>query len=407
MWDAPHLLLTVLWTLWAFEALWCWYNVHLFVRRMRKQGRSGSAAPEIDEPPAVVVVPIKGVDAGFDAHVQGLLRQRYAQYRVLFVVEREDDPAHAALQRYVAPPCEGGLTGVRVVVAGLAERGGQKVHNQLAGLRQLDPADKVVVFADADAVPDDRWLWRLATFFRRANVGVTTGYRWFVPTDAALPSRLLSVINSSVATLLGPARRNFAWGGSMAFRRDIIEEQAVIAAFDGALSDDYQLTRTCARSGGRVYFVMRCLVASPAAATWGRLLEFGRRQYVITRVHAPFIWLIGLFGTSIYVAGLAAAIAAAAVQVPGWGWALVAAAAVFAADHGRAARRRAAVREAFDAATVARLAPALALDRWGTPLVALVHWLIILSSAAGRTITWAGVRYRMRGRQRVEILGRR
>jgi len=402
MWSLPHPVYVTAWALWALVGLWCWYNVNMFVRRTRKQGVYPDAnGNEAEQPPAVVIVPIKGADAGFAEHINGLLNQNYRRYRVVFVVESEDDSAYAALQPYTAGPRD-----VRVLVAGRAERGGQKVHNQLAALRSLSDDDQVVVFADADAVPDDRWLWRLATFLRRADVGVTSGYRWFVPTDRKLPTLLLSVVNSSIATLLGPSRRNFAWGGSMALRRDIIHEREVIANFDGALSDDYQLTRTCTEQGKRVYFVMRCLVASPVAATWGRLFEFGRRQYVITRIHAPVIWWIGLAGTSIYLAGLAAAICAAATQATGWGWGLVAAAVVYVADVGRASRRTAAVREAFDEPTVERLRPALALDRWATPLATAVHWLIIVSSAWGRTITWAGVRYRMRGRREVEIVSR-
>jgi len=407
MWSAPHVILIALWVLWALIALWCWYNVNLFVRRMRKQGVYPDGTAEAEQPDAVVIVPIKGIDAGLDEHVRGLANQRYRRYRLLFVVESEDDPAYAALQPYLRTGGEGeSLTSIRLIVAGRASRGGQKVHNQLAALRALEPNDQAVVFADADAVPDELWLWRLATFLRRNQVGVTTGYRWFVPTDPTMPSRLLSVLNSSIATLLGPSRRNFAWGGSMAFRRDELPEQQVIENFDGALSDDYQLTRTCREQGRRVYFVMRCLVASPVSTTWGKLLEFGRRQYVITRIHAPAIWMVGWLSTTVYTAAWLAALAAIAMQVGGWGWALTAMGVVYLADIGRAGRRASAVREAFDHETAAKLRGAMLLDRWATPLVMAVHAVIIWSSAIGRTITWAGVRYRMRGRREVEIVER-
>lgn len=409
MWAAPHLALIVLWALWALIALWCWYNVNLFVRRMHKQGVFHDVPDdaEVEQPSAVVIVPIKGVDEGFDEHIQGLMNQRYRGYRLLFVVESEDDPAYAALQPYLRSGGEdGGLRSVRLIVAGRAAQGGQKVHNQLAALRGLEADDQAVVFADADAVPDERWLWRLATFLRRKDVGVTTGYRWFVPTDGSLPSRLLSVLNSSIATLLGPSRRNFAWGGSMAFRRDLLPERFVIENFDGALSDDYQLTRTCREEGKRVYFILRCLVASPTSTTWTRLFEFGRRQYIITRIHAPTIWLIGLASTTVYTAAWLAALAAIMIQAGGWGWALAAMVVVYLADIGRAGRRAAAVREAFDGETAAALCSSLRLDRWATPLVMAVHAMIIWSSALGRTITWAGVKYRMRGRREVEIVKR-
>jgi len=123
-------------------------------------------------------------------------------------------------------------------------------------------------------------------------------------------------------------------------------------------------------------------------------------------VYAPYIWWIGLVGTSVYLAGLAAVIGTAAAQCAGWGWGLVGLAVVDVADHFRSGRREAVVREILGEATTKRLDGALRLERYATPLIMAVHWLIIVSSAFGRTIHWAGVTYRLRGRQRVEVVDR-
>ncbi|NBC10395.1 MAG: hypothetical protein GVY24_01495, partial [Planctomycetes bacterium] len=270
----------------------------------------------------------------------------------------------------------------------------------------LEDGDEVVVFADADAVPDGRWLGRMVWPLRKRSIGATTGYRWLVPTDGALASCLASALNAQVSTLLGPDRRNHAWGGSMGVARQTLEEADLVGHWRGALSDDYQFTRAIRGTGRRLYFVMRCLIASPASFTWRRLLEFGRRQYLITRVHAPGIWWIGLVGTSLYLGALGSVVGAAAWQCAGWGWGLVALGLVDVADHLRARRREAVVREVFGRATARRLDGALRLERHATPLVMAVHWLIMVSSAFGRTIRWAGVTYRLRGRQRVAVLGR-
>ena len=52
------------------------------------------------------------------------------------------------------------------------------------------------------------------------------------------------------------------------------------------------------------------------------------------------------------------------------------------------------------------LRPARALDFFTATFSMAVHWTIILSSAFIREITWAGIHYRVTGRQKVEVLSR-
>lgn len=402
MFETPVAWLGAWWLLWLGQSAWCLYNVNLYLRRMRKQGVLAEGFELDFKPPAVVIVPVKGADDAFEGHAQALLNQDHPEYRVIFCVESESDPAYLALQ---------GMHGdtphpFEVVVAGLSEHEGQKIHNQRAGLARVTDHDMAIVFADADAVPDDQWLGRLVYPLYKGAVGATSGYRWFIPADESLPSRLVSVINSSIATLMGPDRRNFAWGGSMAIRHDTLDAIELDTRWQGALSDDYQMTRAVALNKRRLYYVMRLLIPSPARYDWAGLLHFGRRQYQITRIHAPFIWLIGLIGCLIYLGGLVGALSQLILASPGWGWALLCIPAVFALDYLRGARRAAITRTLFDECTYRRLAGAARLDRWATPLVMAVHLAVILSSAVGRTIRWAGVTYRLRGRQRVEILSR-
>ncbi len=397
-----------LWVVWLLQAAWCCYNVWTFRARTRRLARRQQRFVEAGEsftPPAAVIMPIKGADPDLLHHVAQLRRQNYGDYRVIFVVESETDPAYPVLQHARATDTTGAP--MEIVVAGPAQRGGQKVHNLLAAARLLD-REHLVAFADADAVAHPDWLMYLAKPLRREEIGATTGYRWLVPADGAptLPSALASVINSSVATLMGRPWRNFAWGGSMAMRVAVLRESKLLELWDGALSDDYQFTRAVKATGRVVRFVPRCLVASPARFTWASLLEFGRRQYLITRIYAPAIWLMALVFLSIYLAGWISVIAAAALQLPGWGWGVAAAAAVCLLDVIRGTIRGRTARQMLGDAPAAKLRLPRRLDQLATPLWMTLHLLLVIASAFGRTITWARIRYRLRGRQNVEILSR-
>jgi len=409
--------LIMLWLLWGFQAIWSVANLRGLRQRAefidydyeRRTTRRGHYTP-----PTAVIVPIKGVTELTESHFRALLAQDYPRFRLVFVVECTSDPAHAAVERlrrrFDAGQCEStGCGEIDLIVAGSAEQAGQKVHNQLAALAALRDDDEAVAFADADIVPHERWLRRLIEPLRDESKGVSTGYRWMTPMEAGRPSlatTVACVINASVACLLGPRWRNHAWGGSMAVRRETIERVDLAHHWQGALSDDYQLTCAVRRAGLKVFFVPACLIASPVRFTWRSLLEFGRRQYVITRMHAPYAWLAALIITTLYLAATAATIAALIAQPSGWAWGLVVGAVVIAADAWRAKQRKLLIKQCVGEAAWLRLRSAHALERYGTLLCMAVHLVLVLSATFARRITWGGITYRIRGPRRIDIIDR-
>jgi cellulose synthase/poly-beta-1,6-N-acetylglucosamine synthase-like glycosyltransferase len=413
MFDRPATGLAILWTVWLLQAAWCCWNQWAFRSRVRRWNRRVARTDRLlFREPVVVITPIKGAYVDHAGHMNALLHQDYPEYRVLFVVESESDPACASLKPFCASlqtSGGGGCVEARVLVAGLASDEGQKVHNLLHALGHLTERDRAVVFADVDAVPDRHWLRHMVDQLLNDDVGVTTGYRWFVPPEAEeanLATRMASVLNSSVATLLGRENRSHAWGGSTAIRRDTLESADVAGHWRGALSDDYQMTRAMTLAGKRIVFLPICLIASPANFTWGSLLEFGRRQHLITRIHSPGIWLIGLAAMWVYTAGWLSAAAALLMGAHSWGWGVAAMIGVSVLDVVRGSQRRKNVVMTLGEDVAEKLRSTFVLDRFATPVWMALHAWIILSSAVGRRIRWAGIRYEMRGRQRVKILGR-
>jgi len=299
-------ILVGVWAVWMLQAGWCAYNVWSYLARSKRWESFHNARLNkfgVYTPPAVVIIPVKGADEHFAEHVRVVQQQSYPAYRVIFAVESEDDPACVALRDAPKPedggePIAWGCRRVDVVVAGLAERGGQKVHNQLAAMDTLTDADEAVVFADADAMPHEHWLYYMVDILRRGDPVIAgTGYRWFVPADPSRPSLATSVgatINASVVTLMGQWWRTRAWGGSMSILRVALDALDLRGHWAGALSDDYQLSRAVREAGKVVQLVPACVVESPVSFTWSSFYEFGRRQMRITRLHEPVGWWPGL-----------------------------------------------------------------------------------------------------------------
>jgi len=247
--------------------------------------------PRSDWRPRVVVFcPCRGVDEGFRENIDSILAQDYPHLRVVFIVDSAADPAMRVLSELKAT----------VLVAGEATDRGQKVHNLIHAVEHASGDAEVFVFCDADARYPREWILRLLAPLERQDVAVSTGYRWYVAEPGNVPGLVRSVWNASVVTALGSHGRNFAWGGSTALRRDAFERMEVRKAWDGALSDDYGVTRAARRAAGRVVFVPECLIPSYGKCTWGEMLEFTTRQIVIARVYDPGTWRTAFVSQSIF-----------------------------------------------------------------------------------------------------------
>lgn len=350
-------------------------------------------------PRAVVLVSVKGAGARLPQLIDALMRQSYAQFRLCFVVETENDHAYGPLLRaHLQAPDR-----LQVIVAGLATRGGQKAHNLLAALDCLKPEDDVVAFADADILPEPAWLARLVQPLIGGRVEAVSGYRWLFPADRRLASAFASALNSSIATLPRLARWNIAWGGSTAVRRQTIADIGLAAWWRGAISTDVQFTRAIWANRGRIVAPRDLLIRSPVAYDWRTMFSFARRQYMQVRLHAPRHWLAAFIAVTGLFAGWPLAIVGAA---GGSGSAALALAFVVACDQVRASIRRDIVRRLWGETGLAELRLPLLLDRYATPVCLGLHAAIIASAAIGREIRWAGVRYRFDGPKDVVVLER-
>jgi ceramide glucosyltransferase len=394
-------ILFLTWVLAMVLAVWSAEVARMFARRI---GKAASRSLTDYFPPVAVILPIKGVEEDTVENVQALLRQKYPRCRLLFAIESESDPVRSVLERLAA---EEGSGRVEIVVAGLAQTRGQKVHNQLAAIARTSEADEILVFMDADARPNPTWLQALVGPLFHKEVGATTGFRFYLPAGPHLANGFLSVINAGVAALLGPQWRNFAWGGSMAIRRKDFFDLGVFDAWQNALSDDYVLSYCVKYKAKRkIEFVQKCLVASTANLNWHGFFEFACRQYRITRICALGVWFIAVGGALVYLIALCGTpIVWLNSLRPG-----------STPDHLQIVMFLALYLTSvfrgyclYHGGKWGLPAQALTLRRvfllytWGYPTVVFVNLLALLGSSFGREIQWRGVSYTMHSLTKTEV----
>ena len=319
----------------------------------------------------VVFCPCKGVEHDFEKNIQSLLEQDYANYKVKFVVQSEDDEAYAALSNM-------GIS--EILVAGRASDCGQKVHNLSYAVRHAGVAAGIYVFCDSDARFHRHWLSSLIAPLGPTNI--TTGYRWYAAERFHLPTLLRSVWNASVVTALGDHNRNFSWGGSMAMYRSTFESLNILQAWRGSVSDDFAVTRAAERASMRIVFVPECLIPSYGECTWRELVEFTTRQVTITRVYHARLWRTAFFGAAVFNTAF-------------WGLLFVQpwlAFVIYLLGAAKSWIRVRAVRSVLPAA-------ALSGHDWFyilfSPAAALLYLYNMIRSAAGTDIVWRQIRYKL------------
>ena len=373
-------------------SLWTGLEWYRMVRR-RLSSHSGFYAPV-----AAVICPCKGTEPGLEENLAALTQFEYPSYEIYFSLATSLDPAVKIIERVKAAS----QRPVHIVIAGPPGNCSEKVHNLRRAVEALPP-DKfeVLVFADSDVRFSRGWLRKLVAPLQNAQIGATTAYRWMIPSGkfgaGGFASSLASAWNAAVATLLGKEKDNFCWGGGTAIRRKTFEEAGVLSAWNGALSDDFALTRALHDAGKAIIFCPECMGATLHPWTGTQLLDFTTRQIVITRIYSPQRWLLGMIshlGYSLtFLYGLLV-IAAAMNSGDPWGQlALLLIAPLLLA----------AIKGAIRTAAVDPLLPEckarLANWEWVwvalAPLVPFLFSWNFLSSLTTRRIRWRGIRYEL------------
>lgn len=265
-------------------------------------------------PRAVVIVPCKGNEIGLLENLESIVDQDYPDFSVVLVVESEDDPAVGPIEELkLRSPVP-----IRLLIAGLSENTGQKVHNLRAAIERSQSKAEVVAFADSDARPRRDWLRNLVAPLKEPGVGCTTGYRWFFSPSGSVSGEMLSVWNASITSALGPDDKvNFCWGGSTAILSDTFRRLGIAAAWKNTISDDFVLTRCVRRNGLGIRFVPGCVLPSFQDPRFAGFFEFTTRQMKITRVYSPRLWRISLVSSLIFTSSMAAGVTLFAISRTG------------------------------------------------------------------------------------------
>jgi cellulose synthase/poly-beta-1,6-N-acetylglucosamine synthase-like glycosyltransferase len=258
-------------------------------RRLIYRRRRASYDPSY-APRCSVVVPCKGVPKNFGDNLRGFLRFDYPEYEVIYVTESEDDAAVPEIKKILSEDGRAGFT-----VAGLSTRCAQKNHNMLAALREARPDSEVFVFADSDIKPGVRWLREIVLPLQSDKVSVTTGFRWLLPAKGTVGELCHAYVNIFIYTCFCAASYVGGvglWGGTMAIRRRDYDELGVEKAWSRAAVDDMSLSTLVLKNRRKAVVVADCVTATDdLLPTVGATVSWFERQIMYLKSYQRVLWV--------------------------------------------------------------------------------------------------------------------
>ena len=250
-----------------------------------------------------VIIPCKGIDPGFKKNISALFNQDHLDYELIFITATADDPAYPVLADIISNHPD---SKAKLHTAGIVPGRSQKINNQISGISYADDNTKIFVFVDSDARPNDKFLTNLITPLSNESIGITTGFRWYLPIKKGFFSFLRSTWNCGGIVFLSEKKSNYAWGGAMAIKKNIFHTCDVLSYWDKALSDDMTISLAVRKRGLDIYFVPTCLVTIHEDCTFFEMMEWTNRQTIISKIYHPGLWKSILFvhGTGNIILGL-------------------------------------------------------------------------------------------------------
>ena len=372
--------------------------------RLRQGVRAGlRLASGAYMPFVVVLLPVRGTDAGMEANVRAILAQSYAAWRLMLIVDDAADPAAELAGRLAR---ETSSVAIEVRIADPMPLPG-KVSALRSALAHLRPGDDVVVFADADIRPAADWLRQLVQPLADANVGAVTGFRWYVPPEPRFWSLVRSEWDAVGGNVLFDERRNYLWGGSTAIRLETLRALRMEERWRSVLSDDLVLTAALREAGLRIAYAPPALVPTFEGCDRRGCLEWCWRQMTMAVLYQPHLQRYAALAFAVFNGSVLLGIASIALTIP-FGPPFLLPATLFLLTLPSTVGKAGVRRRAFFAAAP-HVAAAWRAPGWLAALAALaVPWVMMVGLLRTRrptVVAWRGRRYDVRDPMNVRLLG--
>lgn len=224
-------------------------------------------------PRVLVIMPCKGRDIMLQSGINSIKKQDYlGHYEIVAVADSPSDPSINDIKR----------TGIRYIIRRKMNTGGSnKVMALSTALQEFKNYD-IYVVADSDIRCRPDWLRLLVEPLKDRRIGVSTAYPYFKPVRGSGFWAKVKMAWGFVGNgLMESDRTKFAWGGSMAFRKDLLDKKS-LSKFRNSISDDISITKMVKGKGLGIYYLNKRVIEVPSNDDFKKFSEWATRQTALS-----------------------------------------------------------------------------------------------------------------------------
>jgi cellulose synthase/poly-beta-1,6-N-acetylglucosamine synthase-like glycosyltransferase len=226
-------------------------------------------------PKALVIVPCRGVDASLLGNLKSISSQKYGNYKVVCVVDDGSDTSIPYIK----------AAGISFITSNFNVSGSRqsgKVNAILAALGKYKEFE-VYVIADSDITVSKRWLANLVAPLQDKKIGLSTMFPKFIP-KSGLWSKVKFVWGLVGEGMMENKITRFGWGGSMAFRKNLIDIKAMnmLTGSKYSVSDDICLTKITKSKGLSIEYVSEAQPVVYSYDSFSKFIEWSNRQTALS-----------------------------------------------------------------------------------------------------------------------------
>src|SRR5579875_2100341 len=233
--------------------------------RQRKEAYQGS--PDMS---VLVMLPCRGVDFRMEDNLRSLTKQKYGNFKIIAIVDAPDDPSTEILRK----------VGIEFIISDAECRDcSGKVRAIVTAFMRYNTYDAYVI-ADSDMLCSENWLADLVSPLINEDIGISTTFPYFKPVGGFWTT--VKMVWGFVG--LGMMESNltrFGWGGSLAFRRSLLDGSGLLF-FRDYVSDDIALTKICKSRGLKIAYVPEAGPVIRSPENYRQFMEWANRQTALS-----------------------------------------------------------------------------------------------------------------------------
>jgi cellulose synthase/poly-beta-1,6-N-acetylglucosamine synthase-like glycosyltransferase len=282
--------------LWAFIILVLIVFLSLRIYLVVWWKRQSSSQKNIALKEVTVIFPCKGVDLNFEKNLDAIKHQTVEQYNIVAVVDHLDDPAVQILKKH----------DMEILVSDGGHSGSGKVGAIATALKKYQESDYFAIL-DSDTLVKPNWLQSLLGPLADKNIGASTTYPYYDPADRGnIWDYIKKTWGYLGINMMEFRLTRFVWGGSVAFRNDLIFPDN-FEKFANSISDDSTITSICKERNLKIAYAHNTRPVVYTREDRKTFMEWSNRQIAISISHSKnaFYAGIGIYGIVIlYVIAL-------------------------------------------------------------------------------------------------------